>query len=344
MSVTKIRLQNFRLHTKLDLQISDNLTIITGPNGSGKTSIIEAIYLAYVGKSWRSNFEEIIRRNNQDNQQWWRIDIENEVDQRVVKYTKSSKQKQFIVNQKTYSRLPQSSHRPVILFEPNDMQLLYGSPGRRRQFIDRYISQLEPGYKTTLSKFERVLKQRNNLLKSGQYSLDEMMIWNIQFAALSNKITSLRSQYLRNMNNMFSDKYFEITNDNRPLEINFIKGAPLNSDKILKELINSNELITNIGAQKDDYKFSLSGHNAKVTASRGEGRSMIFAFLATIIELARNKYGQQVITLLDDIDSELDANHRKNLYNLPVFQTNTIATTLEFWGDDNQNNINLTNI
>lgn len=329
-----LRVQNFRSHRDFTVEIPDEITIITGPNGSGKTTLIEAIYLAYTGKSWRSNFEEICRREGDDHVDWWRIDLVDDItgDQRTIKYQHG--QRSFVIDEKTYGRLPSLLRRPIILFEPGDMQLLYGSPSLRRQFLDRFIAQLEPAHQTELYKFERVLRQRNNLLKQETWSRDEMMIWDIQFSTLSSAITERRRQYLKKINSMLQQKYAEIAGVKATVKLRFSAGAPADVNEMMERLATSTERVTPIGAQKDDYRFIYNRGDAKVSASRGENRTIIFAMLGVLTDLARANYDGPVTVLLDDIDSELDRQHRTNLYNMSSFQTNTIATTLEYAGTE----------
>ena len=328
-----LRLQNFRCHQDYQVELPSELTIITGPNGSGKTSLIEAMYLAYQGKSWRSNFDQIRRQTSHQLSDWWRVDLTDQAKEttRTIKY--QSGQKSFTINDRTYYRLPLVMKVPVILFEPGDMQLLYGSPTRRRQFIDRFIAQLEPVHQRELNKFNRVLKQRNILLKQDDYSAEELMIWDIQFSDLSSTISQRRRQYLQDISEMLSVEYQQIAGSNQMVQLRFSPGAPTTSQAIMHRLTGSHDRLTTIGAQKDDYKFIFGGSEAKSVASRGENRTIIFALLSIITKLARQQYGDQVVVLLDDIDSELDYNHRINLYDLPSFQSHTIATTLDYRGD-----------
>lgn len=328
-----LRLQNFRCHQDYQVELPSELTIITGPNGSGKTSLIEAMYLAYQGKSWRSNFDQIRRQTGHQLSDWWRVDLTDQAKEttRTIKY--QSGQKSFTISDRTYCRLPLAMKVPVILFEPGDMQLLYGSPTRRRQFIDRFIAQLEPVHQRELNKFNRVLKQRNILLKQDDYSAEELMIWDIQFSDLSSTISQRRRQYLQDISEMLSVEYQQIAGSNQMVQLRFSPGAPMTSQAIMHRLTGSHDRLTTIGAQKDDYKFIFGGSEAKSVASRGENRTIIFALLSIIAKLARQQYGDRVVVLLDDIDSELDYSHRINLYDLPSFQSHTIATTLDYRGD-----------
>lgn len=327
-----LRVQNFRSHQDYRVQFADDISIVTGKNGSGKTSLIEAIHIAYTGKSWRSSFDEINRRINGQTSQWWRIDVANGDDQRTVKFING--QKTFIINDKSFKRMPPTAKRPVLLFEPGDMQLLYGSPSRRRQFIDRFITQLHSEHQTMLSRFEKTLKQRNNLLKQESYSLNELLVWDLQFAALSDAISSRRRQYLQKINNMLPEKYTQIANDSTIVRASFVAGAPASEVEIVEHLQRDRAPITPVGAQKDDYRFMFGRREARNVASRGENRTIIFAMLAAMVDIAREAAGQQMTILLDDIDSELDADHRRELYALPSWSHHTIATTLEYLGGD----------
>lgn len=337
--ISQLRIQNFRSHSDTTVQFKPGINIITGPNGSGKTSLIEAIYMAYVGKSWRSNFEDICRRANGATSEWWRADLllDNKAN-RTIKYNHGDKQ--FVVDDKVYKRLPLRAKRPVVLFEPNDMQLLYGSPSRRRDFIDRFIAQIEPIHQTELNKFNRILKQRNNLIKQDYILPDELIVWDIQFSTLSSRISQRRRQMLKKIAAHLTDKYSEIANHLDRVNLNFVAGAPNSEEEILAILNNSRDTVTPIGAQKDDFKFIFNHKEAKNSASRGENRTILFALLGIMVDITRELRGDDVYVLLDDIDSELDAVHRRNLYAMSSFQANTIATTLDC-GDGDFNRIQL---
>lgn len=336
----KLRLQNFRCHQDKSVEIPSTTTIITGANGSGKTSLIEAIYIAYRGKSWRSNSEEILRRQAGEASGWWRIDITDDRlgDVRAVKFQRQVERNssEFIVGGRTTKRLPLAARRPIIFFEPGDMALLYGSPDRRRKFLDRFIAQTVVGYSSLLSRFERTARQRSQLIRDGSFTLDEKLIWDMQFANLSCQISAARSRLVRDVNQHILAKYQEIAGaeaGSQRAGIRFVAGAPPTFDQVMARLAAQDGLVTPVGANRDDFKFIFNGKDAKVTASRGENRSLLFAMLGVIADLTRQQYGEKVIVLLDDIDSELDAVHRHNLYQMSSFRYNTIATTLEYSGD-----------
>jgi len=331
--ITHLRVQNFRSHRDFTAEFREGATVITGPNGSGKTSLIEAIYIALNGKSWRSNFAEILNEAEGKIASWWRVDVGfANGEKRIMKFANG--QKSFQIDQKTFARLPAKSRIPVVLFEPGDLQLLYGSPTRRRDFFDRFISEISPEHQTNLNKFSRVLRQRNNLLKSGFANAENLFVWDLQFADLSEKISQKRANIAKLLNENLNQKYQEIANKNDEISLKFLPGGSLKSSEILAELKRTGNKVfaTTSGAQKDDFKFLLNNKNAKTAASRGENRTIIFAILARMTEILRETFGD-VYVILDDIDSELDDSRKSNLYKISsLSQDNLFATTLKFHG------------
>ncbi len=160
--INRLTVYNLRCYEQFAIDLAPTVTVITGSNGSGKTSLIEALYIALQGSSFKGNDSDVLRRDAP----WWRIEAEAE-QKRSVTFDPNltSGRKKFIIDNKTLYRLPPRYKYPVVLFEPDDLRLLHGSPARRRQFIDRLISQLDPIFTLSLHKYERALRQRNNLLK-----------------------------------------------------------------------------------------------------------------------------------------------------------------------------------
>lgn len=329
--IARLRVQNFRKHIDKEVVFDGAVTVITGPNGSGKTSLIEALYIALQGKSWRSNLDEVLTRHKVDtNDAWWRVDVEfKDGEKRTVKYQNG--EKQFEVNGVATARLPQKSKKPVVLFEPNDLQLLYGSPARRRDFFDRFIAQVEPGYTTILRKFERVLRQRNNLLRRGT-TADELFVWDVQFAELAEKIIAARVRWIDELNINLSEHYQEIASNEDQISVKY-QAAHRSSQQILNLLtadFAANWPFTKTGPQSHDMQFKINNREAKSTASRGENRTILFGVLGAMTETLNRHLGQKVYLLFDDVDSELDATRKGGLYRSRVFKKNYVyATTIK---------------
>jgi DNA replication and repair protein RecF len=327
--IKRLHVQNFRKHEDFVVEFESGAAVITGANGSGKTSLIEAIYIALRGSSWRSNFAEILRDDGAQVADWWRIDVEFvNGEKRTVKFNNS---KVFEVGGQTFARLPAKFKKPVILFEPNDLQLLYGSPARRRDFFDRFISQIEPAHAVNLRKIERILRQRNNLLKHSA-AAEELFVWDLQFADLAEKIITARGQWTQEINDNLTNEYQKIAASHDQITIKYL--APQKSrQQILAQLhrdFTENWPFTKSGPQTHDIKFKINDHDAKQTASRGENRTIIFAILSAMTTILGQYLGEKIYLLFDDIDSELDAGRRGELYRSAVFGGNYLfATTIK---------------
>lgn len=328
--ISKVRVQNFRKHEDTTVNFSNNTTTIVGPNGSGKTSIVEAIYIALRGKSWRSNFLDIINTQNKDG--WWRVDVDfSDNTRRTVRFIDSKKS--FQIGDQTYSRLPGKLRYPVILFEPGDLQLLYGSPARRREFFDRFIFQLDRDHENNIKRFNKVLLQRNNILRTKE-GLDNLFVWDIQFSDLAEKIISSRIDWIDKVNQKLTKYYRNISDNEDNISISYSSGHKTRN-QILKQLEEdtlNNLNFTKAGPQSHDIKITINNKAAKTTASRGENRTIIFAILYSMIEISNSATKEKAVLIFDDIDSELDDDRRSRIHN-NLFDNNLIATTTRSGSD-----------
>lgn len=326
--ISRLRVQNFRKHSDVVVDFKNGPILITGPNGSGKTSLVEAIYISLQGKSWRSGFGDIL--STQDDSGWWRVDVDfSDGEKRTVKFQDGTKV--FEINNEKHSRLPTRLKKPVILFEPSDLQLLYGSPARRRDFFDRFITQVDIEYGTILRKFERVLSQRNNLLRNGTTE-DSLFAWNIQFATLAEQIIETRIEWVKRINESVTEHYQKIAGVQDVIDITYGSSSKT-KDQLLKQLEadwRDGIAYTRIGPQTHDIHIKINHHTAKTTASRGENRTILFAILFSMVELMNKELPGENYLILDDIDSELDAERKKRLYADESSKKNPlIATTIE---------------
>ena len=315
MKIKSLRVQNFRKHKDFKVDFKKDVTIIIGENGIGKTSLIEAIYIALTGKSWRSNFNEITKQKSD----WWRIDVMVDDEKRTIKF--KNNQKTFEIDGKKFSRLPQKNKMAVILFEPSDLNLLYNSPSARRDFLDKFITGTDIKHQKNINKYEKILRQRNNLLKNGA-TTDELFVWDIQFADLASEIIIKRIEMIDKINKYITREYKKIANKpdkitlkySYPITVN-VNTKPNLRQNILSELHNNykKELLigyTSLGPHQHDILFQFNNKSASETASRGENRTIIWALKS--IEYQFNSENSPLI-LLDDILSEFDENHQNNL-------------------------------
>jgi len=308
MIIKSIKLFNFRNHAKYSLICDDTTSLILGENGSGKTSVLEAIYILTRGKSFRATDQEIIKRGTS----FYRIELEyDNGETNIVTY--DGKNKTFIIMDKKSRRLPKKHKYPVILFQPSDLNLISHSPGRRRDYFDRIFSQFDENYATSLHKYEKALKQRNELLKNESVTKEAIFSWNILLAKYGVDLYTLRQKFIDEINIKYKtditltkdDKYLKI------LEENFQKDLYLGH--------------TSFGIHRDDYIFEFNHKPADGSASRGESRSIILALKFIEADLIYQKTNLRPIILLDDVFSELDDSRRRCL--VKNFKDNQVIIT-----------------
>jgi len=313
--IEKLRVQNFRKHRDYGVEFAPGINLIIGPNGSGKTSLIEAIHITMRGKSWRSNFGEITKKGAT----WWRIDC----DERTVKF--QDDKKVFEIDHKKHFLLPEILKKSVVLFEPQDLNLLYSSPARRRDYIDNFISGLEENYRKTISKYNRILKQRNSLLKK-LAPQSELFVWDIQFAKLAAEIVQTRKKYLKIINKSINEEYQKIAKSGVKIALKY-QGSYETEQEILGALNHNYQYetiqgCTSVGPHQHDILFLFNKKTAVTTISRGENRSLILALKNLEYSL---KKSDQPLILLDDVLSEFDEAHQKNL--LATFKNEQVIIT-----------------
>jgi DNA replication and repair protein RecF len=316
--VSKIAVHNVRSHEQYEVTLSSGVTVITGPNGSGKTTILESIYLALQGSSFKGTDGDMLRADGP----WWKIDmLLDDQDKRTVKFdpTKTTARKQFVVDGKTTARLAPKNKYPVVLFEPEDLRLLNGSPARRRQFIDRFISQLNPLYGTSLRKYDRALRQRNNLLKRFQVSSDELFAWDITLAEHGAYIIEQRIAFIEKIQSELNDAYHDIATTNDEVSVHYSHTFVGDvKQKILAELhahVERDKMLgnTSVGPHRHDVIFQLNHSPAMSNASRGEVRTIVLALKFLEVAIIEQLTGLKPLILLDDVFSELDIERQKAL-------------------------------
>ena len=317
MILKTLRVQNFRTHSDFILEIGEKSTLISGANGSGKTSLLEAIYFALQGTSFRSSDKEILRN---DGSSWFRIDLKDSRDSlRTIIFNNAvqKSKKQFLVDGNKKARLNANLRIPVVLFEPDDLQLLSGSPTRRRNFLDYFLSQIFPSFQLALTRYNKALKQRNNLLKRDNISKDELFPWNLMLAEYGAEIISKRQDFLELLNSKIEEVYFEISGVKDEIKIDYL-GEKVSKNEILailSENIERDKILgyTNFGPHKHDIQFIFNKKPAQNVASRGENRSLVLALKFIETDILADLTSKRPIVLLDDVFSELDDDRQKLL-------------------------------
>lgn len=317
--ISNIRLQNYRSYKDASFEFEPGVNVIVGPNASGKTNLLEAILVVAQGKSYRAKDAELIRHK----QPWARLDTDIESSHRVVKieHAEPAAKKSFEIDGKSYSRLSAQKALPAVLFEPNHLLMLGGSPELRRNFIDALIAQAVLGYDSVLRNYRRVLSQRNRLLKHGPATADsQLFAWDIRLSELGSQIAAARQDMIKRVNKTAHQTYSELAKTPSKLALEYSNTAAREqyASQLLKRLAKDRDLdmlrgFTGAGPHREDIHIYLNKQPLSSTASRGETRTTLLTLKIIEVRLVEAARQQKPILLLDDVFSELDGGRRKAL-------------------------------
>lgn len=325
-------MQHFRSYDDVSYDFDPGVTIIVGPNASGKTNLLEAVLVAAHGSSYRTKDADLV----QFEAPWARLDAETPTHSRVVKLQGSDPvKKSFEIDGKPLVRLLQQRTLPVVLFEPNDLLLLNGSPDLRRTFLDELIEQITPGFANVRKHYRRVLTQRNALLKKNPPNLKEQLfVWNLRLSELGGQIARERHQLIQHFNEYISGLYDSLAGRDNRIELHYLsKFSPETYEtSLLRKLEENVELevmrgFTTYGPHRDDIVALIDGHPMQEAASRGETRTLVLALKILELQLLEEARNEKPILLLDDVFSELDAKRRQALTQFVQTYQTFITTT-----------------
>ena len=333
MILRSLKLSHVRRHDKLDLEFSDKVNILLGPNACGKTTVLEAIALITSGRAYSTNAKDLL----QSDSAWLRIDGDFDHQSRSLKIVPTkSLRPSFEINGQQYSKLSHDQLIPSVWFDPHQTRLPHSSPTRRRDFIDRLLCQLEPEYSTNLKRYRRVLAQRNHLLKQPKTTHESLFVWNLRLVEYGAQITSSRQQLITELNRQLPKTYHRVSNQTKSdLTIKLNQPLPGDNyaDDLLQKLTQDYQTEraaghTLHGPHLDDWQISYSQRNINRIASQGEIRSIILALKLIEVSLLTTAFKQTPLLLLDDIFSELDGARRKAL-TAAVAETQAFITTTD---------------
>lgn len=354
MSFQSITLHNFRSYEESSFEFSDGVNIVIGPNAVGKTNLLEAVYFSSLGRGFRSKQDSDLIRSGQN---WAKVEVIANGQERSVVLEKPAQdvrlKKRFVFGGNEKKRLSFDDTIPLVLFQPDDLRLVAGGPSRRRDYIDNFLSQLEPSYRQDLAAYSRVLLQRNSYLKNPRFSSsDQMFVWNMQLAERSGRIVNRRLKALNTLGTKLDEVYSRVAGTAHKLTIKYETAMPLEgySNALLQALDKSLKTdmlrgFTSLGPHRDNIQISINGQAFKDIASRGENRTLVLAL--KMIELEELEVARRTapLLLLDDVFSELDGSRRglltKYLTNHQTLITTTDADITQKSFSKNANTISI---
>lgn len=321
MLITNLKIKNFRNYEDLNLKLNKNINIFYGNNAQGKTNIIESIFLCAIGKSFRSNKDKEMIKFNED---FLNIEINYEKSDRdgKIKIDISDKKEIYLNGIKTKKLSELIGKINIVLFTPDDINILKNGPKMRRRFLDMMISQLRPNYIYCLNMYAKILEQRNIYLK--QIKLEnknsEMLdIWDLKLVEFGEKIFNYRKEFIEKIKNKINEIHKKITNNNEEIKIEYI--SDFKNKEYFYSTLKENKKIdiirgaTTKGIHRDDFIIYLNENNVSIYGSQGQNRTAILSLKMSELQVIKDEIGENPILLLDDFMSELDEERRNNLLN-----------------------------
>lgn len=349
MICNKVTVTNFRNAAEGSVEFCEGVNILLGNNAQGKTNLLEAVWLAASARSFRATREEQLIKFGEDFAVI-SVDFTDARRQNITMKYQRGRRHSYEINRNKVTRLSDMVGRfRCVLFCPEHLTLIKGAPAIRRDFLDAAISQLRPMYVVALDKYEKILKQRNNLLKT---ALDNRAVydatigdWNEQLAHEAAILSKFRQSYVAQLEYNIKQSFAEMSRctgrENEIPTLRYVGSAGLDSyddmnatKEVYLRLLRQNaerEIFagtTLYGAHKDDFEIELGGTSARVFASQGQQRSLALALKLAEGEIIKKECGEYPVFLLDDVLSELDAARRAYLIS-EIKNKQVIMTTCE---------------
>ncbi len=318
MWIKKIKINNFRNYKSQEINLEKNINIFYGENAQGKTNIIEAIFLSSMGKSFRAKKDkEMIMLGEEKSN----IEIEYEKTDRDGKIKIELGNKKIVyINEIKIKKLSELLGKVnVVIFTPDDINILKGGPQNRRRFLDIMISQLRPNYMYNLNLYLKTLEQRNNYLRQiREENKNENMldIWDEELSNYAINIYNYRKEFIEKIKNKIKNIHSEITNNKEEIEIEYLSEC--NSKEKYLELLKQRRKLdiikgyTTKGIHRDDFNIYINKKELGIYGSQGQHRTAILSLKLSELNIVKDEIGESPILLLDDFMSELDEKRRKN--------------------------------
>lgn len=317
MYLKRLQLRNFKNYLSLDINFSPKINCFTGQNASGKTNILDAIYLLSLTKSFFNTPDKFII-NAKTKEDFYRVtatyDINNSIEEVQVSYTRNNR-KIFKKNSKNYSRLfDHIGFLPLVMISPNDIFLISEGSELRRRFLDIIISQFDKEYLHNLIQYNAALAQRNAILKKIDFSTNVSMglfnVFDQKLTEYGKPIFEKRKEMTASLSHFFNDIYYKISNDNNVLSVKYKSQLFQNNlEELLVKNFNNDKYLkyTSVGIHKDDLVFTIDGLPLKKIGSQGQQKSLLIAIKLAEYEILKQGSGKKPFLLLDDVFDKLDA-------------------------------------
>ena len=341
MHIKNITVNNFRNYNNQTVELGDNLNVIVGDNAQGKTNLLESIFLCTIGRSPRTTKDKDLISWNAEFAKV-SLDVEKKVGKSKIElFLFRNQNKAVKINQIGIQKIGQLLGTVnAIYFSPDELKLIKDSPDERRKFMDIDLCQFDRNYFYDLANYNKILQQRNKLLKSSteQVLKDTITIWNEQLATYGAKIIYSRLALIENLKPVVRDIHKMLTDGKEELEIEY-QGYVADTENDLKLLLlkKYEESIdkdiklgfTTVGPHRDDIKIASNGIDLRSFGSQGQQRTAAITLKLAELEVFKSNIGEYPVLLLDDVLSELDDNRQMQMLKF-VSKVQTVITCTSF--------------
>ena len=335
MGLHELRLRNFRLFEELTfLPDTEAITVLLSPNGTGKTSVLEAVYTLATAASFRTGSASDLIRAGESASEVHGVLFQRErrvqVDLTLTRGTRNTTKRMLVNGQRPKSRADVAEALPLTIFTPEGVDVVRQGPENRREFLTNLLTDVDLTTGDVIERFARILSQRNALLRQLQgerpTSLQqvELDVWTSDFCGVSEELVALRKKLLDDVAPLVANYYHELAEDDSVVGVSYEQSWSGELERALRASFDDDRFRghTTIGPQRDDIALTLDGRDTRRQASQGEQRSLALALRLAGHELVQNRRGVDPLLLLDDVFSELDPHRSDRLLNLlPTGQT-----------------------
>ncbi len=318
MKIRSLKLKNYRNYDLLKLDFDGAANIFYGDNAQGKTNILEAVYISGTTKSHRGAKDRELIRFGQDESHIEAIVEKNGIDYQLDMHLKKNSPKGIAINKMPIRKASELfGIVNFVFFSPEDLNIIKNGPSERRRFIDMELSQLDRVYLSNLTNYNRIVNQRNHLLKSmgiGGELKDTLEVWDMQLIQYGDKIIERRKEFLDRVNEIISSIHKKLTGDREEIQVIY---EPSNGNLTLEQALQKNRerdiriKSTSAGPHRDDICFMVGGLDIRRYGPQGQQRTAALSLKLSEIELVKQAAKDTPVLLLDDVLSELDK-HRQN--------------------------------